>query len=99
MTDVMTRLAALRRPRLLIRAARIGLADYNRDRDLKRLTRCTTPPAPRAAFDRLFEEETRMDADRRAGEVGYSATRHVELLIALISEARLIPRVTPPAGV
>jgi hypothetical protein len=102
MTDVMTRLAALRRPRLLIRAARIGLADYNRDRDLKRLTRCATPPSPQVAFDRLIDEETRMDEGRRTGQAGYCAIRHVDVLIALIAEARLIPhvvaRATPPSG-
>lgn len=93
MTDAMTRLARLRRPRLLIRAARFGLADYNRDRDLARLTRCPTPPAPRAAFERLIAEETRLDADRQSGHAGYSPSRHVEILIALIAEARLAPRV------
>lgn len=93
MTDAMTRLARLRRPSLLIRAARIGLADYNRDRDLKRLTRSPTPPAPRAAFERLFADEARLDQDRRNGRAGYSPTRHVDVLIALLAEARLAPRV------
>ncbi len=37
MTDFHTVLANLRRPRLLIRAARFGLQDYRRDRDLRRL--------------------------------------------------------------
>jgi len=37
MTDFRIILANLRRPRLLIRAARFGLEDYRRDRDLSRL--------------------------------------------------------------
>ena len=37
MTDARPILADLRRPRILMRAARHGLADYRRDRDLKRL--------------------------------------------------------------
>ena len=37
MTDFRIILANLRRPRLLMRAARIGLQDYRRDRDLRRI--------------------------------------------------------------
>jgi hypothetical protein len=32
-------LATIRRPKILIRAARAGVTDYQRDRDLKRLLR------------------------------------------------------------
>ena len=39
MTDFATMLSALRRPKILIRAARCGVVDYRRDRDLKRLLR------------------------------------------------------------
>ena len=39
MSDIHTLLAELKRPRLLIRAARLGLAQYNRTRDLRRLMR------------------------------------------------------------
>lgn len=46
MNDVTTLLNALRRPRLLIRAARFGLNDYNRNRDLKRVMRTSTAPSP-----------------------------------------------------
>ena len=37
MTDFRKVLADLRRPRLLIRAARFGLTDYRRERDLRRI--------------------------------------------------------------
>lgn len=92
MTDVATLLAALRRPRLLIRAARFGLADYNRDRDLKRLMRLPDAPRPKVAVDRLIAEEAEMEARRTQGVAAYSPARHVEILIALMAEARLLPR-------
>jgi hypothetical protein len=92
MTDVMTLLASLRRPRLLIRAARFGLADYNRDRDLMRLMRLPATPSPARAVDGLIAEEARLEAIRLAGEASYSVARHVEVLIALMAEARLLPR-------
>lgn len=98
MTDIATRLAALRRPKLLIRAARFGLADYERGRDLKRLMHLPEPPSPRVAVDRLVEREAELEDIRQHGGAGYSPARHVEVLIALIAEARLLARPAAPAA-
>ncbi|AJE46943.1 DUF6477 family protein [Celeribacter indicus] len=94
MTDVATLLSNLRRPRLLIRAARLGLADYNRNRDLLRVMRSATVPSPLRAVSALIEEEARIEESRRSGTGAYDVVRHVDLLIALMAEARLLP----PAG-
>ena len=96
MTDITTLLANLRRPRLLIRAARFGLTDYNRDRDLKRVMKVPRAPSPAKAVDGLIETEARMEATRKAGDASYSVARHVEVLIALMAEARLLPRQNRP---
>jgi len=92
MSDLSAAFRSLRRPKLLIRAARLGLEDYVRDRDLARITRSEVPPPPGRALDRLMAEEDLLERTRRAGDAGYSVTRHVELLIALMAEARLLPR-------
>lgn len=89
MTDFRTLLATLSRPRLLVRAARLGIEDYRRDRDLRRLTDQTRPES---ALPHLLEKEAVMEATRMAGDASYSVARHVELLIALMAEARLQPR-------
>ncbi|WP_290685282.1 MULTISPECIES: DUF6477 family protein [unclassified Haematobacter] len=100
MYDAMPNLAAMHRPRLLIRAAHFGLSDYRRDRDLPRVTRQTTVPSPERALATLMEEEERLDISRRNEEAGYSLARHIDVLIALIAEARLIPPpVTPTTRV
>lgn len=91
MSDILTRVTGLRRPRLLIRAARAGLAEYNRTRDLRRLMRMAVAPGPDRALCLLVEEEARIEATRRAGDAAYSLTRHIEVLIAMIAEARLVP--------
>ena len=91
MTDLTQILHSLRRPRLLIRAARFGVVDYNRDRDLRRLMRAERTPSPAWAVGALLEEEGRMEAIRQTGDAGYSVARHIELLIALMAEARLLP--------
>jgi hypothetical protein len=88
MTDFATMIAALRRPRLLIRAARHGMADYERNRDLRRLLGAT--PTPAEAMARLIETEARLEGARREGEASYSVARHVEVMIAMLSELRLV---------
>ena len=95
MNDVTTILANLRRPKLLIRAARFGVSDYNRNRDLKRLIGTSAAPGPQRAVDSLIEEEARIEEVRKSGDATYSVARHVEVLIALIAEARLLPRSVP----
>lgn len=89
MTDFRTALAALTRPRLLVRAARLGVEDYRRERDLRRLT---VHAAPDSAFPRLLEQEAMLEARRLDGDAAYSIARHIEVLIALMAEARLQPR-------
>lgn len=82
-------LATLNRPQLLVRAARIGLAEFNRERTLKRIFQGETHPSPGRAFEALLTREDAMDCLRREGGAAYSPAKHVELLTALISEARL----------
>ncbi len=91
MSDLRSLVSALRRPRLLVRAARIGLRDYDRDRDLCRLMRSQTLPSPERAVSRLIEEEHTLEATRLDGDASYSVLRHVEVLIALMAEVRLLP--------
>ncbi|THD83054.1 hypothetical protein E7811_13015 [Aliigemmobacter aestuarii] len=97
MTQFRTLLNDLRRPGLLIRAARIGLSDYRRDRDLRRLIGLGGSEGPEATLPRLLAEEARLEAERTGGEAGYSLCRHIDILIALLAEMRLLPRDQTPA--
>jgi Family of unknown function (DUF6477) len=91
MTEASADLAAIRRPKILIRAARAGVTDYHRDRDLKRLLRLNKAARANIALDTLLAEESRMEVKRQAGEATYSIQRHVAILTALIAEARQRP--------
>ena len=93
MSDLLSVVSELRRHRLLIRAARAGLAEYNRNRDLKRLMRTAEAPTPDRALSALMAEEERIEATRQAGDASYSFLRHIDVLIAMMAEARLLPRV------
>ena len=89
MTDCHARLATLRRPRLLLQAARFGLADYRPERDLRRiggLPSGALPPG--AALAALIAAEEALETIRKTGDAAYSITRHLEVLIALLAEAR-----------
>jgi len=90
MTDLTAMLTALRRPKILVRAARAGLADYRRDRDLKRLIRGSAGGA-QAALGSLLAEEHHLDEARTAGDATYSIQRHVAVLTAVLAEVRLAP--------
>lgn len=90
MQDILGMLNALRRPRLLIRAARIGAQDYRRDRHLQRLLGYGSLPRPAAALMRLIDVERGLDDQRREDEAGYSLPRHLDVLIAMMGEAQLL---------
>ena len=88
MSDFCKTLSALRRPRLLMRAARFGLGDYRRERDLRRLV--PGMGSPETTVRSLMGVEARLEETRLAGDLAYSAARHIEVLIALLAEARLL---------
>ena len=90
-TDVRT-VSTLKRPSLLIRAARHGAIDYDRSRDLRRLMRTDKAPSPERAVGALLEQEQGLEETRKSGDATYSVIRHVEVMIALLAEARLLAR-------
>jgi hypothetical protein len=89
MIDHLLAATTLRRPRLLIRAARIGSESYARDRHLHRLLGEREVASRAAPLGELLEREAPMDAARRTGAAAYSAARHVALLSAIIAETRI----------
>ncbi|WP_101068749.1 DUF6477 family protein [Roseovarius salinarum] len=99
MKDVFSALAALRRPRLLIRAARIGALEYRRAVHLRRHLGCDALPGSGAAVVQLMEIEAEIEERRRTAAAGYSAARHIDVLIALMGEARLMQATRPVAAV
>ena len=89
---------SLRRPRILIRAAREGQSGWRRDRDLRRLLRLDQTPAPGAALPRLAAEEARLDQARREAQADYDLQCHILLLVAIIAETAGQMRHMAPAG-
>lgn len=94
MLDVQTHVAMLKRPGLLARAARFGVDDYRRDTHLPRLLRTEDLPRHAEAIIRLLDIEAEMNEARTARSGDYSPARHVEALIAISGEARLLQATT-----
>ncbi|MEL7090330.1 MAG: DUF6477 family protein [Pseudomonadota bacterium] len=90
MQDVLTILQNLRRPRLLMRAARIGAEDYRRTSHLPRLFGYGSLPRQSQALLRLIEIEAGLNALRLEDASSYNLLRHIDVLIAIVAEARLM---------
>lgn len=98
MQDILTRLSRLSRPRLLMRAARIGARDYNRKVHLGRLLGQRVPVQHSAALIQLIELEQIMNDQRLNEDSTYSLLRHVEVLIAVVGEAQALQHATETAA-
>jgi Family of unknown function (DUF6477) len=97
MQDLLGLIAGLNRPRLLVRAARFGVDDYNRGTHLPRLLGGGNLPRSGESIMRLIDLEADLN-DRRVGATAdYSIASHVAVLIALMGEARLLRAMTRSA--
>lgn len=90
MQDLLTQLSHLRRPRLLIRAARIASQDYRRATRLPRLLGYGTSLKTGPALIKLMSLESAMNDKRESGDASYSIAAHVDLLTAIMGESQLL---------
>lgn len=90
MQDIQTLIASLRRPSLLVTAARHGADIYDRKRDLAPLLRNDALPRHGEAIFKLLDLEAEQDERRRAKAADYALRRHVGLLSAILAEARAL---------
>lgn len=90
MQDVLGLLSNLKRPRLLVRTARIGALEYRRELHLPRLLGQSQLPRSGDALMKLAELEFELNEKRLREDAGYALTRHVDVLIAMVAEARIL---------
>lgn len=88
MCMIKSQLDTLRRPGLLVEAASHGTRDYERRRDLRRMLRVAIPATARAALEMLLPVEAALEERRRTQDKNYCIARHVDILSALMAEAR-----------
>jgi len=90
MQDLLSMLNKLHRPRLLMRAARIGAEEYRRTTHLPRILGFGVLPRHGTALLKLMDIEAELNDLRKDGDAGYSLVRHVDVLIAMVGEARFL---------
>ena len=84
MTDFCSVIAHLKRPKLLIHAARIGAGDYSRARDLPN----AQGKSGASLLDWLLIHEAEQNTARLEQPTIYSPALHVRFLTALLAESR-----------
>jgi len=90
MEDVLTLVSRLKRPQMMVQTARHGIGDYNRTRHLRHILKTDTVPRSSDALIRLMELDAHLEDLRNARRAEYSYARHVEVLVALMCEARTL---------
>ena len=98
MLDLQSLVQTLKRPSLLVRAARFGLDDYRRDRDLRRIFKTEHLPQTGSALIQLLERETALNDLRMSVASDYSTADHIALLTAITGEERLLQDAYRPSS-
>ncbi len=99
MQDLLTMLNTLHRPRLMMRAARIGAQDYRRASHLPRLLGYGILPRHGSALIKLMEMDAALEDQRVSCDASYSLIRHLDVLIAMVGEARELKATQAPESV
>jgi hypothetical protein len=89
MINAHTLLNTLKRPKILISAARLGMADYDRDADLRFIIKTGQTPDHNEAIETLIAKESELESSRKDGQSHYSVQEHIRVLTALLAEVRL----------
>ena len=96
MSQIVELITALRRPRILVQAARHGVQSYDSKREIMKLTGYNSSTAE-ALVDCLARRERLLDRERREGSETYDMHQHIQVLTALLAELRpLLRRSTRP---
>lgn len=90
MKDVISLVNGLKRPKLLVRASKFGADDYNRTYHLNRILNRNNTPKSGEAILQLLDIEDMCNTAREDKDPAYRLIQHVDVLIALIGETRLL---------
>lgn len=96
MKDINSYINDLRRPKLLVHAARHSLAGYDRTTHLARYMPIDPVPGPGVALMKLFDLEREMNDTRLAKTGTYIPSRHIDILVAIMSESQLLRATSQP---
>lgn len=96
MQDILSQVRSLKRPQILVRAARFGLDDYIRDRHLPRCLKMERPISPGRALLALLDIEKQLNSERTTKTGSYDIARHVDVMIAIMGETQAFQATARP---
>lgn len=88
MTKELNILADIRRPRILVRTARIAGQHYHREAALRKIFGALRPKHQEGVVLALLQRETELEELRQHADASYKAQTHVHVLATLIIENR-----------
>ena len=91
MLNYQSKLSTLKRPKILIKAARIASQTYRRSRDLSRVLGYSYPTSESLIRQKLFDLEHMINQKRRLSDASYDLKTHVQVLSALLAEVTVEP--------
>jgi hypothetical protein len=72
--------------------------DYVRHRDLERIVPTADPETAEGILMALIAVEEGLERTRRSGCISYSVSRHIEVMSALMAEARAAGQAAAPSA-
>jgi hypothetical protein len=90
MQSIQDQVQRLKRPKLMVKAARISADTFNRKVRLPHLLERGTCPAVGEAIMQLLNLEGEANALRHLDDPNYSYEHHISLLAAIIAETNLL---------
>lgn len=88
--DILQDVAALKRPSMLVRAAKEGALGYRREAHLRRYFGEQQQQCGADLLSKIMRLETEQNVQRKTAQAEYSITQHVDILIALVGEAQIL---------
>lgn len=85
MQNQFERLNNVKRPKILIRAARAGIANYQRN-SIKKLIKNWESMDSNVILDHLISIENAINAERLENEPNYDMRQHITVLTAIMAE-------------
>ena len=82
-------LNGMTRPKILLKAAKIGLKYYSRKKDQKRLLGTQKLLNPEQAVKGLIRREVELEEYRVMGNAAYNMKLHIHIMAALLQEVYL----------
>ena len=80
------------RPKILMKAAQIGLQSYRRDVDLKKILGTRNISDNTQIISQLSDREIELEEARKSGNAAYDMNKHIQIMTALLQELYLLPK-------